>query len=82
MNKALGIGALIVALLLMLPKRGIGRLGDVNGDGRIDAADLSLLRTFFGQRVNPADARMLRADINGDGWIDIMDYSALVAMLE
>lgn len=50
------------------------KLGDVNGDGYVNAADLAIVQASFGQRLgqpryNPA------ADINGDGIVDIRDLA-------
>jgi hypothetical protein len=50
------------------------RLGDVNGDGYINAEDLAIVKASFGKRIgqpgyNPA------ADINGDGIVDIRDLA-------
>ncbi len=48
--------------------------GDVNGDGVVDCADLSLVRAAFGTRVNQAGYNP-RADFNGDGVVDIQDLA-------
>ena len=50
------------------------RVGDVNGDGFIDATDLAIVRASFGTHqgqpgYNPA------ADVNGDGVVDIRDLA-------
>lgn len=50
------------------------KLGDVNGDGYVNAADLAIVQASFGKRFgqpgyNPA------ADINGDGIVDIRDLA-------
>lgn len=55
--------------------------GDVNGDGVVDAADVTRLQAYFGIAVNPDNPEMVRADLNGDGFIDIADYSILVALI-
>ena len=41
---------------------------DVNGDGKVDAGDLSSVAQKFGSRVEQDPA-----DVNGDGIIDIFD---------
>jgi hypothetical protein len=47
-------------------------IGDVNGTGRVDAADVSFVRQ---QTLQPIDASNFRADINGSGRIDAADVS-------
>jgi hypothetical protein len=48
--------------------------GDINGDGKIDCADLALVKAAFGKRTgqpgfNPA------ADVNHDGVVDVRDLA-------
>lgn len=47
--------------------------GDINGDGAIDLADLSILLENFGTAGGPEDG-----DINGDGMVDLADLSMLL----
>ncbi len=47
-------------------------IGDVNGSGRVDAADVSLVRQQTLQQVTPDN---LREDINASGRIDAADVS-------
>jgi hypothetical protein len=47
-------------------------LGDVNGSGRVDAADVSFVRQ---QTLQPIDPSNFRADINVSGRIDAADVS-------
>ena len=49
---------------------------DINIDGRIDAADLTLLLSNWGRCVKRGECL---ADIDGDGWVDGRDMSILVA---
>ncbi len=49
--------------------------GDGNGDNQVDAADLSLLLSLFGQSVVPGEY----ADFNADGVVDAADLSILLA---
>jgi serine/threonine protein kinase len=44
--------------------------GDLNGDGKVNCTDFSILQAFYGTS-NPA------ADINGDGKVDIQDFSIM-----
>jgi hypothetical protein len=47
-------------------------LGDVNASGRVDAADVSLVRQ---QTLQPASSSNFREDVNGSGRIDAADVS-------
>lgn len=47
-------------------------LGDVSGDGRVDCADVSLVKSSFGKRVGQAGF-ILAADLNNDGIVNILD---------
>ena len=49
--------------------------GDLNGDGSIDAFDLTLMKRYL-FRTNPNINTEL-ADLNGDGYIDAMDLAIL-----
>jgi hypothetical protein len=47
-------------------------IGDVNGSGRVDAADVSFVRQ---QTLQPITSANYRADVNGTGRIDSADVS-------
>jgi hypothetical protein len=47
-------------------------LGDVNASGRVDAADVSLVRQ---QTLQPITSSNFREDINASGRIDAADVS-------
>lgn len=49
--------------------------GDLNGDGRVDCADLALVQASLGKRSGQAGFDP-RADLNQDGVVDIRDISA------
>jgi hypothetical protein len=49
--------------------------GDVNGDGRTNATDFSVLAGNFGSTVT----RSTGGDLNGDGTVNAMDFSILAA---
>lgn len=49
-------------------------IADVNGDGAVDAADLSVLIAEFGLVVPPGTG----ADLNGDGAVDAADLSLMI----
>ncbi|WP_428504182.1 M12 family metallo-peptidase [Roseateles sp.] len=50
--------------------------GDVNGDGSISCADLSIVRASLGKRAGQPGFDP-RADVNGDGVVDIRDMAAV-----
>jgi hypothetical protein len=47
-------------------------VGDVNASGRVDAADVSLVRQ---QTLQPIDSTNFREDVNTSGRIDAADVS-------
>ena len=51
-------------------------VGDVNGDGAVNCADLAIVKASFGKRTGQAgfDAR---ADVNHDGMVNIVDLSTV-----
>lgn len=56
---------------------GLNRVGDVNGDGARNMADLAALLLYYGAASTaiPAD---ITADLNGDGAVDQLDASLLI----
>ncbi len=50
------------------------KIYDVNGDGVIDIADVSIIGTYWGQTGAPG---WVRADVNRDGVVDIADVSTV-----
>ena len=58
-----------------------GPFGDINGDGSVSAADLSLLLTAWGPRAlgSAFDPRAADADLDGDGMIGAADLSLMLA---
>ena len=54
-------------------------LGDVNGDGNIDAIDIAVLKKYLLDTVGEIDK--LAADINKDGYIDAIDFAVLKQLL-
>jgi len=51
-------------------------VGDLNGDGQIDAKDLSILTDNFGRAVEELTEPL--ADLNGDGQVDSRDLSLML----
>lgn len=56
---------------------GFDGLGDLNGDGRLDASDLMQLRRVLLGVIGPEDYVTAYADVNGDAKINIADLVAL-----
>lgn len=81
---AVGAGAVLVACVVRFPSippsspapTAPARVpGDVNGDGVVNAADLSVIQANFGKLV----PRGTSGDFNGDGRVDAADFSVLLA---
>ncbi len=53
------------------------KVGDVNGDGIIDTADLSVLKTFLADSVSTTDAVNPNVNCDKNGTIDTVDLSDL-----
>ncbi len=76
-NRSLKIGlaaAVVVALVVALRLLGFSAAagnGDVNGDGKVDVTDLSMLLSQYGGAGT--------ADFNGNGAVDITDLSLLLS---
>ena len=49
-------------------------IGDLNGDGVVNCADLAIVKASFGKRVGQAGFDF-RADANGDGIVNVLDLS-------
>jgi hypothetical protein len=52
----------------------VGRMADVNCDGRVNLTDFSIL-LFFWQQRTPSNGR---ADMNNDGIVDVVDFSIML----
>ncbi len=52
-------------------------LGDVNGDGTIDIADISAIITIMANSVEYDE----KADVNGDGAINVADISTVISIM-
>ena len=55
-------------------------LGDVNGDGVVNCADLAIVKAAFGKKTGQAGFDP-RADVNGDGIVNILDLSTVARQL-
>jgi len=49
--------------------------GDVNGDGSVNDADLTILLDYY----NQTNMQWANGDFNGDGWTDFTDLTILLA---
>lgn len=54
-----------------------GILGDVNGDGKVNVKDATLIQKFAAKLIDLTDAEKLRADVNGDGKVNVKDATAI-----
>jgi hypothetical protein len=72
-----GGGGAIASLVraLFVPRISISNRVDLNGDGRINIADLSILLYYYNTQDTNEDAKKL--DFDGDGKITIKDISIL-----
>ncbi len=80
---ALGLRILVLVMLVTAGAIGAHYLlsahnvraaqGDLNGDGRVDQADLDILESHYGQ----SGAGAAEGDLNGDGVIDVLDLSIM-----
>ena len=55
-------------------------VGDVNGDGRVDCADLAIMKGSFGKKCGQTGFNSW-ADLNGDCVVDIRDLAAVSRQL-
>jgi hypothetical protein len=55
-------------------------LGDVNGDGRVNCLDVSIVKSSFGTHTGEAGFNTA-ADLNSDGFIDIRDLFVVTHQL-
>ena len=54
-------------------------IGDVNGDGAVDVADVSAVISVMAD--NMAGTYAARADVNGDGTVDVADISKIISIM-
>jgi len=52
------------------------KIGDVNGDGRVDEIDYAAVIAHFGEEGTPGE---VVGDVNNDGRVDEIDYAAVIA---
>ena len=57
------------------------KIGDINGDGVINVADLVLLSRYIAELETLTDTQLKAADVNGDGKVNIADLVRLARWL-
>ncbi len=68
------MGLLVVIGVLFVSRfHAAGVPGDVNGDGKVDILDLSIMASHWGQ----SGMTLAQGDLSGDGKVDIFDLSIL-----
>ena len=63
---------------LNIVEESVGVMGDVNGDGRVNVSDVSVLINMI-LGIVPVDESL--ADVNGDGRVNVSDVSALINII-
>ncbi|MBO7139003.1 MAG: M6 family metalloprotease domain-containing protein [Prevotella sp.] len=58
-------------------------VGDVNGDGTVDVADIAAIIDVMAGTIDPNDNPdlILRADVNGDGTVDVADIAMIIDIM-
>lgn len=59
----------------------VGIVGDINGDGKLNAKDSALIRKYITGSLTPTPAQMKLIDINSDGKINAKDSSLLKRLI-
>ena len=54
------------------------RLGDLNGDGAVDVADIA---TVISVMANGVESANVNGDVNGDGVVDVADIASVIAVM-
>ena len=56
-------------------------IGDVNGDGSVDVADISTVISVMAGDTTPGASASGSADVNGDGNVDVADISSIISIM-
>ncbi len=59
--------------------KGTSKMGDVNGDGTVDVADMAAIINVMSGHGDSSSRK--NADVNGDGIIDVADIAAIVYIM-
>lgn len=74
----IGLGILAVWYFTRKPTNTLSySVYDLNKDGKVDQADVEILKQYFGKAVDPSDPLSVACDFNHDGVIDISDFGEL-----
>lgn len=79
-------GVCTAAILCSIAIVGAGALtrrlyGDVNGDGIISKADVTLTQQYIAKMVTLDNYQKIAADVNGDGQINLSDVTLMNKLL-
>lgn len=83
-GKKSGVITAAIAALFLWGTSGESAMGDVNGDGAVDAADASMVLSEYAkgsvqQDTEFSDEQKQKADVTGDGVMDAADASAIIS---
>lgn len=83
-GKKAGVITAAIAALFLWGTSGESAMGDVNGDGAVDAADASMVLSEYAkgsvhQETEFSDEQKQKADVTGDGVMDAADASAIIS---
>ena len=56
-------------------------LGDMNGDGKVNAIDANVMKRIMSGNITPTKAQALAGDLTGDGVVNGMDSNMLARLL-
>ena len=56
------------------------KLGDVNGDGEINAVDAAMVYAYYNGKLELTAEQLTAADVNGDGEVNAVDASLIYAV--
>ena len=58
-------------------------IGDVNGDGVVDVADISSIISYMAgeEKYEAEEGKPNPADVNGDGIVDVADISSVISIM-
>ncbi len=56
-------------------------IGDVNGDGVVDVADIASIISVMAGNAVPGESASDVADVNGDGTVDVADISMVISIM-
>lgn len=59
------------------PEENKGILGDVNGDGKVNIKDATMIQKAAAKIISLTDAENLRANVNGDAKVNVKDATAI-----